>query len=262
MKKRIEIEKKFANARKNLMLVIIFSVVNMALTVLNSNISFLFSATVPVLVLQVGQIFSEESGISMFLMAAAAIALIIIALYGICFLLSKKRRAFMLVALILFVLDTLFLLWTLTLGFDSGVMLDIVFHVWILYFLISGTKAWIDLKKTPVEEELFVEYQTGGTETGAETETDTAALRLPSSKGKVILSHNFGEMEILVKREDGTTELIVNGVVYAEKKGMLEGNYTLNATVGTANIVVEMDYSSMMSLYVNGTLATKKKQTV
>jgi len=149
MKTRAEIEKKFEISRRNLLSVSILSLLNMLLSLLNANISFLFSATAPLFLFEVGRMFSEEMGMPALLMVSAVIALVMIAAYGVCYFLAKKYRAFMLVALIFFSIDTVFLLWTLTLGFDFSIMLDIAFHAWVLYYLAVGTKAWSDLNKMP-----------------------------------------------------------------------------------------------------------------
>ena len=54
-----------------------------------------------------------------------------------CWLFSKKRRGWLIVALVLFSLDTAFLL----LNFDISVIVDILFHGYIIYSLVTGVIA-------------------------------------------------------------------------------------------------------------------------
>ena len=242
-------EKRLNLARSNLLIVILFSVINIALVLLNTNISFLFTAILPTLIIQIGQIVSAETGNTAFLWITGAIAIAIVLLYCMCYLLSKKRGVFMLVALILFTLDTLALVWLLTLGFEAGFLFDIAFHVWILYYLIIGTKAWSDLKKLPPENPIDVYYES--------SLTHTSPLRVASPNGKTILSQTYGSLEISVKKTFDTTELIVNGVVYAEHSGLAEPIFTLNTYIEDTHICVKKDVSGDTELYVNENLLGK-----
>jgi len=154
LQRRSELTKKFETSRKNLLWVAIFSVVNILLMLLRANITFLFSASFPVLVIELGQILSEELGYSPLLLIAAIISFVSISLYAVCYFLAKKHRVFILVALILFSIDTLFLIWIITLGFELSILLDVAFHIWILYYLITGTRTWAVLRKLPPDEEI------------------------------------------------------------------------------------------------------------
>lgn len=149
MNSRAEVEKRFNSARNNLLWVMGFSLVNVILRLLGSGMYMLFSATFPLVMIDLGL---ELEGI--FLTIGIIAAFVSIICYGICYLLSKKYKAFMLVSLILFSIDTLFLIWILTLGFEASLLLDIAFHAWVLYSLSIGVKAWVNLKKMPPDEEI------------------------------------------------------------------------------------------------------------
>jgi len=257
MGKRGNIEKTLENSRKNLLLVIVFSLINVLLSLFNSTVTFLFSASFPWYVLEFGKTLAQEFDSSLLVTIAAIISFVAISLYGICYLLAKKHRIFILFALILFSLDTLFLLWTITLGFDASVLIDIAFHAWVMYYLIADTKAWLDLKKAPSDDEEIAEENDQ-----AESGSNTEALRPESMKGRVILAQIVGSLDIKVKRLFGVTELIVNGMVYAEKKGIIESAYTLEARVENVPIQATMDAAANMCLYVDGSLLEKKKRLI
>lgn len=259
MQKRSEVEMNFNKSRNNLRLVIAFSVINVVLTLVNSGINFLFSATFPMFVVGLGQAFSNDTGNNAFLIIAVIVAFIIIGCYCVCYLLSKKHKAFIVIALVFFSLDTLFLLWILSLGIDFNAIIDIAFHVWVIYSLIIGVKAWSDLKKLPLNEEIEEDEVQ---EHDLSSISQSNAIRPQTKKGRVILSQNYNNLEIVIKRALGITELIINGMVYAEKKGLVETSYTLEVCVDDTIVKATMDTSATMCLYVNGNLLSKKKRIV
>ena len=140
--------KKFKSARSNLLLMIAMTTINLILIMVEASFSFLFTAFAPMFALAVfGELSMKAVGV--------AIAIIILAMYLVCYFLSKKYRVFILIALILFILDTLILgaviLLTLELQ-DASVLIDVGFHAWILYYLINGVIAWANMRKLPPEE--------------------------------------------------------------------------------------------------------------
>ena len=104
-----------------------------------------FFADVPEMELQEFSQFADVIGFIFI-----AIAVIGIVLYLMCWLFSKKRRGWLVVALVLFSLDTAFLL----LNFEIGVIVDVLFHGYIIYSLVTGV---IASKKLRTLEEYGVE---------------------------------------------------------------------------------------------------------
>ena len=145
--------------RGNLLLVVIFTLINVILISFGQETYFLFSATLPYVIAVFGAIFCgmmpdeyyddsdayrqmfESSKIYIFV----AVAVAIIALYFICFLLSGKRVGFLIAALTMFSLDTVFMLFF----YGFSMILDIFFHAWVLFYLIRGVSAHFKLKKMP-----------------------------------------------------------------------------------------------------------------
>ena len=177
MQTRQEVEAIFMKARGNLLAIVVFSSINVILTALNINLNFLFSATIPTGIVYFGQGVSNGLGGSpVAVLIFAVIAMLFVGVFGLCYLLSKKMKGFMLVALILFILDTLWLAWLLSRAFDAEAFLNIAFHAWVLYYLVIGTKAWLDLKRLPPAEETPDAAEAAGTDTAVEAAgTDTAA---------------------------------------------------------------------------------------
>ena len=138
---------KFKSARGNLLLVALFSAINLLLIASDANFYMLFSASVPLYIFAV----FRELGLASIGLAAALVG---VGIYFLFWVLSKRNRVFMLVAMILFALDTLLLLGISFYGnFEFSSLLDIAVHAWVLFYLITGTAAWAKLKNVTPEEE-------------------------------------------------------------------------------------------------------------
>jgi len=157
--------KKFRNSRSNLLLLVIITAINVILYVSKSDISFMFSAFAPMYVLLCHTILNFDGAFpspdnpdydfkGTINIEGIVFAIAIIAIFFACYLLSKKYRSFILVALILFIVDTLILVWVAIkrYGFDTDMLVNLAFHAWILYYLINGVIAWAKLRKFSLEE--------------------------------------------------------------------------------------------------------------
>ena len=138
----------YNTARSNLLLVVAFTVVNLVLSLINADVYFLFSATGPQFLMGIG-LLAEDS---LVLTVCAVLAFLGAGVYLLCWLLSKKHRGWMIVALVLFSLDTLAALGMLLA--DTSMIIDVAIHGWVLFYLITGTSAMVKMKKNP---ELAVE---------------------------------------------------------------------------------------------------------
>ena len=138
-------------------------------------------------------------------------------------------------------------------GLSSSFM---TFYLIMYAFGIWGAFSYQRLKKRGEWGEVTPENA------GCRIEGQTTAIRTQSPKGRVLLCDTFDGLEITVKRTFGMTELVVDGLVYAEKKGMVETSYKLEARLGNTLIEVMMDAASMMHLYANGNLLQQKKRII
>ena len=86
------------------------------------------------------------------LVVGVGLALIITLFYLVCWLLSKKHPVWMIVLTVFYVLDSLLVLMDLPMYLGSDVktaVFLVLFHAWILYYLISAVIAGNKLKKLP-----------------------------------------------------------------------------------------------------------------
>lgn len=160
------LQNKYNSSRMNLLTVVGFTAVNLFMLTLGGGSYFLFSATIPYLLTLLSMLFcgmmpedvyAEMGGVeavvfldeSVFYIALG-ISAAILALYLLCWVFSKKSPLWLIVALVLFAIDTLVMF--LYYGLDIDIIIDIVFHGWIIWILLSGIIASAKLKKLPAEE--------------------------------------------------------------------------------------------------------------
>ncbi len=155
-------EAKYNAARANLMLLLAFTAINMLLLLINSNTYFLFSALLPYGLVVRGMtlcgklpdefyeggkdawLFFEDS----YLWGMVAVAAVILVLYALTWWMSRNHKVgWLIAATALFVIDTAYML--LFWGVSLDGLLDILFHAWVLYYLIAGIMAYFKWKKLP-----------------------------------------------------------------------------------------------------------------
>jgi len=177
MNKRVKRELTYAEkqqqylvARRNLLLMLILTVVNVALYFTGSETMMLFSATVPFYGVVFADIYWMYSAVVAVGYGLAAVCLVA---YLACWFFSKKRYEWMIGALVLFIIDTIAMIGLyIGVGEVSGV-LDVLIHAWVLYYLFIGVKYGRELKNAPVEgpiEGEAVEVQEVAEETQSEEE--------------------------------------------------------------------------------------------
>lgn len=146
----LQYKNRYNAARHNLLIIVAFTVINCLLV--STERYFLFSAFIPLyfvrenFYMHMDEYWADVPEMDLQEMAPivdvigfvfVALAVVGIVLYLMCWLFSKKRRGWLIVALVLFSLDTAFLL----LNFDISVIVDILFHGYIIYSLVTGVIA-------------------------------------------------------------------------------------------------------------------------
>ena len=149
MDPRLACQRDIARGRSNLLLMLALTLVNMVLLAVNADISFPFSAFFPQAALLFGGAVAEELGENLFLIIGIALGVAALMLYLLCWLLSKKHPGWLTAACILFILDTLVLAWFCVQGFSASFIVDILFHAWVLYYLVRGMIGVVRLRRLP-----------------------------------------------------------------------------------------------------------------
>lgn len=258
----------FKKARSNFVLAVAFTLANLILIYLDASFYFPFSIYTPLSFLMNGKFEALYNGDNLYLIVSVIIALVILALFFLCWLISGKKRVFILIALILFGIDSVIMLIdaiSVLDTLDASFLIDIAFHAWVLYFLVMGTMAWAKLRG--VSPEAVAAAQACGvnpapipeqTTTGDSIQESTP-LRPDDKNGRILIKADYEDLHISMKRTRGLTELIINGNVYDEIAGMVEKEYALHARVYNTYIRGECKSSrSHMYLYANNQLIAKK----
>lgn len=290
---RLNCERQYLSARANLLLVIIATAVNLLLLVSNSDLYFLFSATIPYYIVTMGMYFCgrfpadayEDLGTELVFLdnsvfvITLVVAVISILLYLLAwFMSSKNRGGWLIFALVLFALDSAGLLLLYGLSLDK--VLDIIFHAWGMYYLIVGVKAYNKLKYLPADQTDYSmlganinnTVTTDDGETGENGENPTeetvsyqnSPILRPadmSVKHKVLLQATVRNLDICYRRVNHTNELVVNGNVYAEKTAVVEFNHTLYAFVGGHNVTAGFQRSYSI-ITVDGVIIAQKLRLI
>lgn len=173
---------KYNAMRLSLLFVLVFSTINLFSPLL--GFYMLFSAYIPQLLSEVGALIFAETGMIIFYIIAIVLALFLLVPYLLCYILSKKRVGFMIGALVLFSVDTVFFLInfvsTLIAG-DVSYVIDLIFHVYALVSLAFGVWHGLSLKKEkrPDYEALAAQAENG------DSPFDTRALTITRQKSLV-----------------------------------------------------------------------------
>ncbi len=270
MSQREILEAKYKSSVSNLLLVIIMSAVNMVLLLANSNTYFLFSAFIPYVMVDYGMyicgmypaeyyydvqdmVFADKSVFAL----VVIIAVVIVLLYLLCWFFAKKKKVGWLVfALVLFAIDTLSM-FALT-GFSTDSIIDIVFHFWVVFYLINGIVTYSKLKKLPIEEMSFVAE--GEVEETVVPYQESSILRMADNdvKFRVLVEAEAEGHHIVFRRVKKVNELVVDGRVYDEYEALVEFQHKLSAYVGGHKIEAEYDGVSSSLIYVDDKVVAKK----
>lgn len=243
MTEREILQKKISSARVNLLLAILLTVVNVVLMYVGSGTMLLFSISFPYYM-----VIFAALGQSAVLLAVAAASLIV---YFICWLLSKKRTGWLLAAAIFMVLDTLFLAGLYLLAEEVSGIMDVLFHIWIMYYLFSGYGAAKKLKKLPPEPEA---------EQTTEVLTNSAPIRRidENEKCRVLLEAAHGSYRVCYRRVKKTNQLVINDYIYDEMELTIEPAHCLKAVLDGHQFEVGYDGHAQSYFKFDGNQVAKK----
>lgn len=165
---RQALQNKYNAARVNLLAVVVFTVINIVSLATGIGGYFLFSASVPYVITMFGlvlcgmmpdEFYQEMEMEGMFFLDESffyitlAISVLILGLYVLCWFFSKKKPVWLTIALVLFIIDTVVMF--LYYGIALDMILDIAFHAWVIWILVSGIRAHKDLQKMPKEDPII-----------------------------------------------------------------------------------------------------------
>lgn len=147
------LQKKVKSGMGSFLTLIILSLVNLVLILVNATISFPFSIFTAIAAMSFGSAFADEAGNSTFLIVGIIVAILIIAAYGALYLLARRRTWAAWVAFGLIVCDSLLLAGFAVITQDlAGFAIDLLFHVWILWSVFNLCQARSKLDRLTREQ--------------------------------------------------------------------------------------------------------------
>lgn len=262
---------RYNGARINLLLVVLFTAVNMILLVTGSNSYYLFSASIPYTLTDLARylcgmyppevyaeagIYTPQFAAPSLFYAVLAISIVVIALYLLAYFLSKHQKVgWLIFALVFFVIDTGWLI--LYIGDIVGILMDLLFHLWVIFSLSMGIYAYIKLRKLPKEENIPLAPDA---EENRQDVLDSKILRTAdtTTKTKIFFEKDVFGHRIVYRRVKKTNELIVDGKVYGEYVALFEAAHTIKAVVDGHSYAVGFDGKVLSYLIVDDMLALQK----
>lgn len=140
---------KYRTARMNLLAAIILTVVNIILALTGSDVMFWFSMTMPYMMTVAA--LSNPGTIIVPILAILIVG--ILAVYVVCWFFSGKRYEWIWGAIVLFALDTLYMIYFyFHVGIIGEAMIDIAFHIYVMVFLVMALVHGINLKTISKQE--------------------------------------------------------------------------------------------------------------
>ena len=273
---------KYSAARSNLLLVVVFTALNLLLLATNSGTYFLFSASVPYLIGDLGMFlcgrYPEEyyEGLegmffldTSFFVIMMVIAFLILALYMLCWFFSKKNNVkWLIVSLVLFSIDTLVMF--LAYGLAADMIVNVIFHVWVIVILAMGIKAHYKLKSLPQDDVIEAEFSEipaedgEGSGEGARALPGSTPIRVADTevKARILLDGQIYGHNIVYRRIKRTNELVIDGNVYDEYTAIAEMPHMLTATIDGHTYAAGLDNSSHSYMLVDGQTVKSKMRLV
>ncbi len=149
---RESLQQHVKNGRRTLLGVILMTVLNVGLLLANSDSYFLFSASVPYYLTALGKAMDSGSN-GIYTGTGLAISAVILGVYLLLWVLSKKHGNLLWAAAVLVALDLVCLvaLFVGLFGDLTGAIVDILFHVVAIYQIGKGAASWKKFLQQPPE---------------------------------------------------------------------------------------------------------------
>ena len=253
--------KRYSSARADLLIMIVLTVVNIVMMFTGSESMMLFSATIPYFAVGAGY-WEGDQEVMIF---GIGIAVVCIALYLLCWFMSKKKYQWLIIASVLFALDTAAMIYLYaSSGEIASGTFDIVIHAFVLYYLIVGIITGKKLKELKANENTLGEGLAEENLTEYENQVDlvnetTYKRRADMDvKFRILAEAEYNGHYIAYRRVKRVNELVVDGYVYDEIEMLVETPHELTAVINGDIIQAGLAASSKSYINVNGNQIAKK----
>lgn len=140
-------EQQVTGARSFLLIALIFTALNLVLVMLNTMEATFFSIFTPYVLVLYGRLM-DFGAMGSNTVTALVIAVVILVVFVLCWLLSKKKSGWLVAGAVLFVLDTAALLFFCYVNNAfSDMLVNILIHAYIVFILVRGCISAVKLKQ-------------------------------------------------------------------------------------------------------------------
>ncbi len=196
-------------SRFSIIFMLLLSVFNFIFVLKDGIIYLPFSSSFSTYGLIFGKTASIQTGVNAFEVAGIVFALLVIGIYFICYLKSKKQPMFLFIAFALAIADTLLLLAIICFGgFDNTMQIfDAIMHLMILFYIYQGVSS---AKKT-------IGKTASNKIAPAPVEKEEELNRYEGSSDDFVIFGRYEGYHVAVSMHDGRSELIINNYICDEQ---------------------------------------------
>lgn len=256
-------QKRYSAARADLLIMTVLTVVNIALLFTGSETIMLFSAIVPYFAVASAYVYNGSY------IFGFGIAILLIGLYFLCWFMSKKNYQWLIVATVLFTLDTLYMIPFYDFSTDlASSLIDIIIHGVVLYYLVVGFNTGKKLKELEAKEGVLGEGIAEDGYTSYENNIDqngnSLYIRIADFdvKFRVLAEADYNGHRICYRRVKKVNELVIDGYVFDEIEMLAETPHELTAIINGETIHAGLRAPSSSYISVNGNDIIKKLRLV
>ncbi len=211
-------------ARYNILFMIFLSIINAYFVLSQGIIKIPFSSSLSTYSAVFSKAVANQSGDESFCRVGILLSAIVLGVYFMCYLLSKKNPRFLFIGFVIFVFDTVFLVATTFILTQINLLtvFDILLHVFTLYMLYSAV---IFNKKTPIDKKAVAQ------EPETESDYEEITLRYQNNGNEPIINAAINDFDIKIHIDQGQAVLVVNGFICAQKEYDINSYFELYAVI-------------------------------
>ena len=254
------LENRYKQARYALLIIFVFTLLNIFVVTLDGSYYMLFSAYLPYTIAICGMAFcgmypdefytgefAEMNFIeSKYFAIFIVVAVVLTSLYLLAFFLSKKERVGGLIfSLVFIILDTVLIFFI----FSADLIFDLFIRAFMIFSITRGIVSHFQLKKLKLNENIDADSPFDLTTTNENNDYDSAYNNIQESqnnyiadspilrkadfnvKYRVFLEYEIYGHKIIYRRIKKTNELVIDDNVYSEYIARMEFWHTLKANV-------------------------------
>lgn len=157
-------EARVTGGRSVLLIAAVLTVINVVLVMLDNGTEFLFSISAPYYLVMIGKGMDNNfvdgpwSVTGTYTITALVIAVVVVAVVLLCWFLGKERRGWLIAGMVLFIVDTLALIYFALIYLENpaSCVIDLCIHLWIIYLLsraVVCSRKLKELEETEIQTE-------------------------------------------------------------------------------------------------------------